>query len=83
MSEIRKVRRFWRKDLNTELKEHTAITKLFDEAISDISSALHMTRARAGLELISKGSMESKYQLWVLLPSLENPFAQESKKTPF
>ncbi|RJQ26392.1 hypothetical protein C4577_03510 [Candidatus Parcubacteria bacterium] len=77
-----KVRRYWRKDLHTDLKEKTAVTKDFDDAIADISSVLSLSKAEVSSKLIAKGSLESKYQVWNLITGPVNPFALSAKKTP-
>ena len=82
MNENRKVRRYWMKDINTNSKELTAITKSFDIATSDISSVLGISKREASFRLLRKGCIESKHQAWILLSEVTNPFSTEAKKTP-
>ena len=82
MNENKKVRRYWMRDINTNNKELTAVTKPFDVAVLDIASVLGVSKREASSRLLRKGSIESKHQAWVLLPEEVNPFDIGSKKTP-
>ncbi len=81
-NEHRQVRRYWIRDVSTELKERTAVTKMFEDAVGDIAAALSISKNQASVRLLNKGSLESKFQAWVLIPEVKNPFAADSKKTP-
>ena len=83
MDTKKQIRRYWLRDLNTDRKEQTAVTKSFENAVEDMSSVFGVSKSEMRMKILKKGVVESKFQAWVLLSeSCENPFDYSAKKTP-
>lgn len=81
MLEKKFVRRYWLRDLGSDRKEVTAVTKSFEEAVSDIMFVLKLSRNESKMKLLKKGVLESKNQAWVLLSEERNPFDYQAPRT--